>query len=163
MRGLKMKHRPDGEQSHKENAHSRRTFLERMAAVAALGGATWPRGTLQVPRSIPNGGVDLGSEKAADLGMRFNHHTAAVNGVRLNFVTGGEGKPVLLLHGWPQTWWEWRRILPARAKRFTAEDRRRNTMDTGWKSARVFIALVLLYTCWSACQSQTNVALAQGR
>jgi hypothetical protein len=82
------------------------------------------------------------------------------DGVRPNFVTGGEGKPVLLLHGWPQTWWEWRRIMPALAKRFTAKDRRRNTMNIGWKSARVFIALVLLYTCWSACQ--TNVALAQG-
>jgi hypothetical protein len=33
-------------------------------------------------------------------------------------------------------------------------------MDIGWKSARAFIALVLLYTCWSACQGQTNVALA---
>jgi hypothetical protein len=33
-------------------------------------------------------------------------------------------------------------------------------MDTGWKSARVFIALVLLCICWSACQGQTNVALA---
>jgi hypothetical protein len=102
----------------------------------------------------------MGSERAADLGTRFNHQTAAVKGVRPHFVTGGEGKPVLLLHGWPQTWWEWRRIMPALAKRFTAKDRRRNTMNIGWKSARVFIALVLLYTCWSACQ--TNVALAQG-
>jgi hypothetical protein len=67
---------------------------------------------------------------------------------------------VLLLHGWPQTWWEWRRIMPALAKRFTAEDRRRNNMDIGGKSARAFIALALLYICWSACQ--TNVALAQG-
>jgi hypothetical protein len=29
---------------------------------------------------------------------------------------------VLLLHGRPQTWWEWRRIMPALAKRFTVED-----------------------------------------
>jgi len=33
-------------------------------------------------------------------------------------------------------------------------------MDTGWKSARVIIVLVLLSICWSASQGQTNVALA---
>jgi hypothetical protein len=32
-------------------------------------------------------------------------------------------------------------------------------MDIGWKS-RTFIALVLLSIVWSACQGQTNVALA---
>ena len=32
-------------------------------------------------------------------------------------------------------------------------------MDIGWKS-RTFIALVLLSIFWSACQGQTNVALA---
>lgn len=70
-------------------------------------------------RSIPNAGADMGSEQAADLGTMFSHHTAAVNGVRLHYVMGGEGPPVLLLHGWPQTWWEWRRIMPALAERFT--------------------------------------------
>jgi hypothetical protein len=33
-------------------------------------------------------------------------------------------------------------------------------MDIGWKSARGFVALVLLYFCWAACQGQTNAALA---
>jgi hypothetical protein len=50
--------------------------------------------------------------------------------------------------------------MPALAKRFTAEDRRRDEMYIGWKSARVFIALVLLSICWSASQGPTNVALA---
>ena len=45
-------------------------------------------------------------------------------------------------------------------EKVNAEDQRRNNMDIGWKSARVFIALVLLSICWSACQGQTNVALA---
>ena len=79
---------------------------------------------------------------------------------RLPFVTGGEGKSVLLLQDWQQTWWEGRRMMPALAKRFTAEDRRSKNMDIRGKSARTFIALALLSICWSACQ--TNVALAQG-
>jgi hypothetical protein len=33
-------------------------------------------------------------------------------------------------------------------------------MDIGWKSARAFIALMLLYIFWTA--GQTNVALAAG-
>jgi pimeloyl-ACP methyl ester carboxylesterase len=38
------------------------------------------------------------------------HHTTEVDGVRLHYVTSGAGPPVLLLHGWPQTWYEWRRV-----------------------------------------------------
>ena len=31
-------------------------------------------------------------------------------------VVGGDGPAVLLLHGWPQTWWEWRHVMPALAE-----------------------------------------------
>ena len=48
-----------------------------------------------------------------------SHHTAAVNGIGLHYVTAGSGEPVVLLHGWPQTWREWRRIIPALAARYT--------------------------------------------
>lgn len=47
------------------------------------------------------------------------HHTAAVNGVRLHYVLAGSGPPVVLLHGWPQTWYAWRRIIPSLAERYT--------------------------------------------
>jgi hypothetical protein len=33
-------------------------------------------------------------------------------------VTGGEGPPVLLAHGWPQTWYAWRLTMPALARHF---------------------------------------------
>jgi pimeloyl-ACP methyl ester carboxylesterase len=49
----------------------------------------------------------------------FKHHKAAVNGIALHYVVGGEGPPLMLLHGWPQTWWEWRRVMPTLASRFT--------------------------------------------
>lgn len=39
------------------------------------------------------------------------HHTAQVNGTRLHYVTAGDGPPVMLLHGWPQTWYEWRHVI----------------------------------------------------
>ncbi len=50
----------------------------------------------------------------------FTHHTAELGEVRLHYVTAGDGGPALcLLHGWPQTWWEWRRVIPALSEHFS--------------------------------------------
>jgi pimeloyl-ACP methyl ester carboxylesterase len=49
----------------------------------------------------------------------FSHHMAVVNGVQLHYVIGGHGAPVVLLHGWPETWYEWRHVMPALAKNYT--------------------------------------------
>jgi pimeloyl-ACP methyl ester carboxylesterase len=51
--------------------------------------------------------------------VTFSHHTATVNGIQLHYVMGGKGEPVVLLHGWPQTWYEWRHIMPELAKNYT--------------------------------------------
>jgi pimeloyl-ACP methyl ester carboxylesterase len=32
--------------------------------------------------------------------------------VRLHFVEGGDGAPILLLPGWPQSWYAWRYVMP---------------------------------------------------
>src|SRR5207249_3129605 len=34
-------------------------------------------------------------------------------------VIGGHGPPLVLIHGWPETWYEWRHVLPALAKNYT--------------------------------------------
>jgi pimeloyl-ACP methyl ester carboxylesterase len=49
----------------------------------------------------------------------FTHNTAIVNDVRMHYVIAGTGEPVVLLHGWPQTWYQWRKIIPALAERYT--------------------------------------------
>ena len=46
----------------------------------------------------------------------FTHHYADANGIRLHYVSGGSGPAVVLLHGWPLTWREWRGIMPALAE-----------------------------------------------
>jgi len=46
----------------------------------------------------------------------ITHHVADLSDVRLHYVTAGDGPPVVLLHGWPQTWYEWRHVIPALAE-----------------------------------------------
>ena len=48
----------------------------------------------------------------------LDHHHADLGDVRLHYVTAGSGFPVVLLHGWPQSWYEWRLIMPGLAERF---------------------------------------------
>jgi pimeloyl-ACP methyl ester carboxylesterase len=38
--------------------------------------------------------------------------------LRLHAVIGGEGPPLLLVHGWPQTWYQWRLVMPELARDF---------------------------------------------
>jgi len=40
-------------------------------------------------------------------------------GLRQHVVTGGQGPPLLLVHGWPQTWYAWRLVMTALARDFT--------------------------------------------
>jgi pimeloyl-ACP methyl ester carboxylesterase len=61
--------------------------------------------------------TDKGSSMSA--ATDFTHHYAEVGEVMLHYVTAGSGYPVVLLHGWPQTWYEWRLVMPALASRFT--------------------------------------------
>ena len=51
--------------------------------------------------------------------VTFSHHMATVNGVQLHYVIGGKGDPVVLLHGWPETWYGWHKVMPALAKNYT--------------------------------------------
>jgi pimeloyl-ACP methyl ester carboxylesterase len=46
------------------------------------------------------------------------HHTAEVNGTTLHYVSaGGRGSPVLLVHGFPESWWAFRKLIPLLARR----------------------------------------------
>jgi pimeloyl-ACP methyl ester carboxylesterase len=45
------------------------------------------------------------------------HRDVHVNGVRLHVAEAGSGPALVLLHGWPQHWWAWRRLIPRLAER----------------------------------------------
>jgi pimeloyl-ACP methyl ester carboxylesterase len=48
----------------------------------------------------------------------FTSRYVDVGDLRLHAVVGGEGPPLLLVHGWPETWYGWRMIMPALAADF---------------------------------------------
>ncbi|AZS87474.1 alpha/beta hydrolase [Streptomyces griseoviridis] len=50
----------------------------------------------------------------------FTHRWVDADGVRLHAVDGGrhDGPAVVLLAGFPQTWWAWRKVMPALTHRF---------------------------------------------
>ncbi|HEX7339095.1 MAG TPA: alpha/beta hydrolase [Rhodanobacteraceae bacterium] len=50
----------------------------------------------------------------------FGHRFDTVDGIRLHSVTGGkaDGEVVVLLAGYPQSWFAWRRIMPALGERY---------------------------------------------
>lgn len=45
------------------------------------------------------------------------HHTAEVNGTTLHYVSAGErGSPILLVHGFPESWWAFHKLIPLLAQ-----------------------------------------------
>jgi pimeloyl-ACP methyl ester carboxylesterase len=56
----------------------------------------------------------------SELGGAFKSGTAQVNGTSIHYVRGGAGPALILVHGFPEDWYEFHRIMPRLAKRFTA-------------------------------------------
>jgi pimeloyl-ACP methyl ester carboxylesterase len=57
---------------------------------------------------LPEGFTDVFTSRYVDNGD-----------LRLHAVTGGGGPPLLLVHGWPETWYAWRLVMPALARDFS--------------------------------------------
>lgn len=49
----------------------------------------------------------------------WTHHFRTINGFPMHYVTAGSGPALVLVHGWPQSWYEWRHLIPALAEKFT--------------------------------------------
>ena len=48
----------------------------------------------------------------------FDHGYADSDGVKIHYVTQGEGPMIVLIHGFPDYWYSWRHQIPELAKRF---------------------------------------------
>jgi pimeloyl-ACP methyl ester carboxylesterase len=65
------------------------------------------RGSVTGVPNLPDGFGDTFTSRLVDLGE-----------LRLHAVIGGEGPPLLLVHGWPQSWYAWRMLMPTLARDF---------------------------------------------
>jgi pimeloyl-ACP methyl ester carboxylesterase len=64
--------------------------------------------------AAPAAAGDLGSPPAG-----FRSANVLIDGTSLHYVRGGKGPAVILLHGFPEDWVEYRAIMPRLAQRFT--------------------------------------------
>lgn len=58
-------------------------------------------------------------EGPAAFDRTFTHGKVAVDGGLIHYVRGGSGPAVVLLHGWPETWWSWHKVMPELARHHT--------------------------------------------
>lgn len=75
------------------------------AACVAIPGQSWPQ--------------QMADPAVAALGSGFVSDIAQVNGTTLHYVLGGAGPAVILLHGFPEDWYAYHRVMPRLAKQFT--------------------------------------------
>ena len=64
-------------------------------------------GSVSGAPNLPAGFADTFTSRHVDIGQ-----------LRLHAVVGGQGPPLLLVHGWPQTWYAWRMLMPTLARDF---------------------------------------------
>jgi pimeloyl-ACP methyl ester carboxylesterase len=85
------------------------------AAAAEAPSAAWAGSGSTAPDATATASM-TDAQLARTLGSNFQNGYATVNGVRLHYVAGGSGAPLFLLPGWPETWWEYRDVMPALAQ-----------------------------------------------
>lgn len=87
-----------------------------VAASVALVAALALAATMQMsPTSLAASSSDecTGPSRTPPAPAGFTGHTATVARVQLHYAAGGHGKRVVvLLHGWPEDWYAWSKIMP---------------------------------------------------
>jgi pimeloyl-ACP methyl ester carboxylesterase len=70
--------------------------------------------------STPEGPGSVSGAPNLPLGFAdtFTSRYVDAGGLRQHAVIGGEGPPLLLVHGWPENWYAWRLVMPALARDF---------------------------------------------
>jgi pimeloyl-ACP methyl ester carboxylesterase len=117
---------PPGSRSSSPNARRRlrrRALIGGVVAVAAaaLVGSVLvqPAATSgRAPTPTGPGSVSGAPNLPPGFTKTFKSRYVDANGLRMHAVIGGEGPPLLLIHGWPQTWYAWRMVMPALARDF---------------------------------------------
>ena len=96
--------------------NNRRDLLKKAAALGIGALATSSKAFSRPENSSSQVGQP---SPAPDFFPGFKRSSVKTSGATIHFVSAGNGPPLLLLHGYPQTHIEWRDVAPALAKKFT--------------------------------------------
>ncbi|OXB03742.1 alpha/beta fold hydrolase [Flavobacterium pectinovorum] len=72
-----------------------------------------------VTETTPATSSETAQAAPANPPANFKHAYEEVNGVKIHYVIGGKGDPLVLVHGFGQNWYMWNRLLPELSKHFT--------------------------------------------
>lgn len=92
---------------------SRGLAASALAVAVALGSVTVTASASDTPPSSASASAH------EQLPAGFSEHRTKVAGTGIDYVIGGHGPTLVLIHGYPQTWYEWHDIMPALAKHYT--------------------------------------------
>lgn len=73
----------------------------------------------QYPVAEGPGSVTQAPHLPAGFTEMFTSRIVETGGLRQHAVIGGDGPPLLLVHGWPESWYAWRLLMPTLAQDFT--------------------------------------------
>lgn len=97
--------------------------LRKLSAVAVLALATaliaGCHSSSPASPPMPSPSFDSATRDDTEFNSTFRHKFADVGDVTMHYVVGGQGTPLVLLHGWPQSWYEWRPIMAQLAEKHT--------------------------------------------
>ncbi|HTF53410.1 MAG TPA: alpha/beta fold hydrolase [Pseudonocardia sp.] len=112
----------DALEEHKAKAHTRE-FRARVSELVVdpatpMRAGRWRPMREELPAAYVPGTPGFAPPAAAPP-PGFTSERRLVNDVRMHYVIGGSGTPIVLLHGFPNTWYAWRDVMPRLAERHT--------------------------------------------
>lgn len=87
--------------SHQVGARQVRLALRGLSALVAVLVLAWSSACSARPPAEPAGSIP-----------GVEHGVVTVDGGTIHYARTGSGPPLILLHGWPQTWWSWHKVIP---------------------------------------------------
>nr|WP_296073566.1 alpha/beta hydrolase [uncultured Actinoplanes sp.] len=118
-----MNENPEPDTPGERRGLSRRAFTGGAAAVAGaslIGGLPSAAAASAAGAPPPGiGSVTTSPNLPAGFTKTFQSRFVRANGIRQHVVVGGDGPPLLLVHGWPENWYAWRFLMPELARHHT--------------------------------------------
>lgn len=115
----------EGSSLNARHGLSRRGFVGGSAAATGMllfgGSASSAASVVAAPKRVPKsfGNVSTAPRLPAGFTRTFRSRFVQANGIRQHVLIGGDGPPLLLVHGWPENWYAWRFLMPTLAQDYT--------------------------------------------